>query len=75
MSRPTLALLALTSLMTLAGCDLLGIEAFELALHFDALALEAIALLAQGRYFGLARGDGVKRRIICPTLAKPGEKQ
>ena len=60
---------------TLFKRGVLGVESFKLAFRLVALALEAIALLAQGRYFGLARGDGVKRRIICPTLAKPGEKQ
>ena len=60
---------------TLCKRGVLGVESFKSAFRLVALALEAITLLAQGRYFRLARGDGMKRRIICPALADPGEEQ
>lgn len=65
MRRPTLALLALTSLMTLAGCDLLGIEGATVVA--ERKTAEGKAVGAACRHAGRAIED-------CYALNKKAEK-
>ena len=65
MSRPTLALLALTSLMTLAGCDLLGIEGATVV---------AERKVAEGKAVGAACRHAGRSIEDCYALNKKAEK-
>ena len=65
MSRPTLALLALTSLMTLAGCDLLGIEGATVV---------AERKVAEGKAVGAACRHAGRAIEDCYALNKKAEK-
>jgi hypothetical protein len=65
MRRPTLALLALTSLTTLAGCDLLGIEGATVVA--ERKSAEGKAVGAACRHAGRAIED-------CYALNKKAEK-
>lgn len=65
MSRPTLALLTLTSLMTLAGCDLLGIEGATVV---------AERKVAEGKAVGAACRHAGRAIEDCYALNKKAEK-
>jgi hypothetical protein len=65
MYRPTLALLALTSLMTLAGCDLLGIEGATVV---------AERKVAEGKAVGAACRHAGRAIEDCYALNKKAEK-
>ena len=74
MSRPTLALLALTSLMTLAGCDLLGIEGATVVAERKVAEGKAVGAACRRRA-DLAPAEFGRRAIEdCYALNKKAEK-